>query len=93
MVVVVDEVVDKEVDKALVKVVKAFNDGLVKSSLRCFVVWGSWQGGDQGGRVGQQGVGRGGHKVDSGHRDDVDKEADVEVNREFDRDVDNVFDE
>ena len=38
MVVVVDEVVDKEVNKALVKVVKAFNDGLVKSSLRCFVV-------------------------------------------------------
>ena len=38
MVVVVDEVVDKEVDKALVKVVKAFNDGLVKSSLRCLVV-------------------------------------------------------
>ena len=93
MVVVVDEVVDKEVDKALVKVVKAFNDGLVKSSLRCLVVWGSWIGGDQGGRVGQQGVGRGGHKVDSGHRDDVvlDKEADVEVNQEFDREVADDF--
>ena len=35
MVVVVDKVVNKEVNKALVK---AFNDGLVKSSLRCFVV-------------------------------------------------------
>ena len=58
-------------------------------------VWGSWPGGHQGGRVGQRGVGWGGHKVDSSHRDDVvlDKEADVEVNQEFDREVANVFDE
>ena len=38
---------------------------------------------------------RGDHKVDGGHRDDVllDKEADVEVNQEVDKEVVNVVDE
>ena len=101
MVVVVAKVVDKEINKALVKEVKEFNEGLekfylckVKNQVQGVGVWDCWQGGDQGDRVDQQGVGRGGHKVDSGHRDDVvlDKEADVEVNQEFDREVANVFD-
>ena len=105
MVVVVAEVVDKELNKVVEevdnKLVKEFNGGLVKFYLykvkqikfEVVVYKGSWPGGHQGGRVGQRGVGWGGHKVDSGHRDDVmlDKEADVEVNQEFDREVADDF--
>ena len=74
---VVEEVVDKELTKVVEQVnkelVKESNEGLVKvylwkvkknyvrGSHGCGGGWGSWQEGDQGGGIGQQGVGQGGH--------------------------------
>ena len=81
---VVNEVIDKEVDKEMTKVVVEVNKNLVKEVNEGLVL------------VCRCGDGRrGNHKVDGGHRDDVvlDKEADVEVNQEVDKEVANVVDE
>ena len=78
--VVVEEVVDKEVTK----VVEEVNKKLVKEVNEGLVL------------VCRCGDGRrGDHKVDGGHRDDVvlDKEADVVVNQEVDKEVATVVNE
>ena len=80
--VVIDAVVDKVVDKEVTKVAEEVNKELVKEVneglvLICTCGDGCW----------------GDHKVDGGHRGDVvlDKEADVEVNQEFDRELADDF--
>ena len=77
MCVVVEGVVDKEVTK----VVKEVNRKLVKEGLVLVCKCGDGRRGD--------------HKVDGGHRDDVvmDKEADVKVNQQVNKEVTNVVNE
>ena len=72
MVLVVNEVIDKEVDKEMTKVVEEVNKKLVKEVNEGLVL--GWRCGD-------------GRRVVGGHRDYVvlDKEADVEVNQEVDK--------